>query len=116
MIRRNEGLTTTYNRFHDPEERDADTDTLRALHAEMDRAVLRAYGFDDLADAYTTDFLLDYDDDADADLDAAGATLDLFWDAPAPKRRKKKPWRLRLPDLVRDDLLARLLEENRRRA
>jgi hypothetical protein len=118
MIRRNEGLTTTYNRFHDPEERDADTDTLRALHAEMDQAVLRAYGFDDLADAYTTDFLLDYDDDADADadLDAAGDTLDLFGDTPAPKRRKKKPWRLRLPDLVRDDLLARLLEENRRRA
>ncbi|MFZ4738799.1 MAG: Eco57I restriction-modification methylase domain-containing protein, partial [Bradymonadia bacterium] len=49
MIRRNQGLTTTYNRFHDPEERDPDTDTLRVLHAEMDRAVLTAYGFTDLS-------------------------------------------------------------------
>jgi hypothetical protein len=115
MIRRNKGLTTTYNRFHDPEERDTDTDTLRALHAEMDRAVLTAYGFTDLAEAYTTDFLLDYDDDA-ADPDSESGEPDLFGDTRAPTRRKRKPWRLRLPDLLRDDLLARLLEENRRRA
>lgn len=115
MIRRNQGLTTTYNRFHDPEERDPDTDTLRALHAEMDRAVLTAYGFTDLAEAHTTDFLLDYDDDA-ADPDAESGEPDLFGDTRAPTRRKKKPWRMRLPDLLRDDLLARLLEENRRRA
>jgi hypothetical protein len=119
MVRRNEGLTKTYNRFHDPDERDADTDTLRALHAELDRAVLDAYGFSDLPNA--CEFLLDYDDepdaDADAALDALDADRDLFGAAPQPAaRRKKKPWRLRFPDPVRDDLLARLLEENRRRA
>ena len=43
MVARNEGLTKTYNRFHDPAEQSPDIVTLRDLHAEMDRAVLRAY-------------------------------------------------------------------------
>ena len=43
-----EGLTATYNRFHDANERSADIATLRALHAEMDRAVLAAYGWEDV--------------------------------------------------------------------
>ena len=43
MIAREEGLTKTYNRFHDPAEQSADIVRLRELHAEMDRAVLRAY-------------------------------------------------------------------------
>jgi hypothetical protein len=47
MIRR-EGLTKTYNRFHDISERDRDILTLRELHVEMDRAVAAAYGWDDL--------------------------------------------------------------------
>ncbi len=47
---RDEGLTKTYNRFHNPLEADEDIQSLRQLHAEMDDAVLRAYGWDDLAD------------------------------------------------------------------
>lgn len=43
------GLTTTYNRLKDPGCRDPRIVDLRALHEEMDRAVLRAYGWDDLA-------------------------------------------------------------------
>ncbi|MHC5732129.1 MAG: type IIL restriction-modification enzyme MmeI, partial [Nostoc sp.] len=35
MVRNNQGLTDTYNRFHDPEERDADILKLRSLHAAM---------------------------------------------------------------------------------
>ena len=31
-----EGLTKTYNRFHDPDDRTADIQTLRNLHVEMD--------------------------------------------------------------------------------
>ena len=45
MVRNDEGLTKTYNRFHDPDERDADIVKLRELHAAMDRAVLDAYGW-----------------------------------------------------------------------
>jgi hypothetical protein len=48
MQRRQEGLTKTYNRFHDPNERAQDIATLRELHAEMDRAVAAAYGWGDL--------------------------------------------------------------------
>src|SRR5262249_46999280 len=44
MVRNNEGLTKTYNRFHDPNEPSDDIRKLRQLHAAMDRAVLDAYG------------------------------------------------------------------------
>ena len=40
MIRSDQGLSLTYNRFHDPYEHDQEIEGLRALHAEMDRAVL----------------------------------------------------------------------------
>src|SRR5207248_10830393 len=43
-----EGLTKTYNRFHDPLEIAEDIIQLRVLHKEMDAAVARAYGWDDL--------------------------------------------------------------------
>ena len=42
-----EGLTATYNRFHDPNERSGDIAQLRALHVEMDHAVAAAYGWSD---------------------------------------------------------------------
>lgn len=48
MQSRREGLTQTYNRFHDPKEAAADIAELRALHVEMDRAVAAAYGWSDL--------------------------------------------------------------------
>lgn len=48
MLTRQEGLTRTYNRFHDPDETAADIATLRALHVELDQAVAAAYGWTDL--------------------------------------------------------------------
>lgn len=48
MISFNEGLTKTYNRFHDPDETSADIQKLRDLHVEMDQAVAAAYGWTDL--------------------------------------------------------------------
>ena len=48
MLARQEGLTKTYNRFHDPRETAQDIVRLRDLHREMDEAVARAYGWDDL--------------------------------------------------------------------
>lgn len=48
MLDRQEGLTATYNRFHNPEEAAADIVRLRELHAEMDQAVAAAYGWEDL--------------------------------------------------------------------
>jgi hypothetical protein len=57
MIARNEGLTKTYNRFHARGENGADIGRLRSLHHEMDVAVLRAYGWNDLAARAAPEFI-----------------------------------------------------------
>ncbi|WP_200335619.1 hypothetical protein [Thiocystis violacea] len=100
MVRNDEGLTKTYNRFHDPDETSPDILRLRELHAAMDRAVLDAYGWTHIPT--DCEFLLDWEDEEDDDT--------------ASGRRKKKPWRLRWPDDVRDEVLARLLALNAERA
>jgi hypothetical protein len=48
MKTRQEGLTATYNRFHDPKESSPDIQKLRELHIQMDNAVANAYGWNDL--------------------------------------------------------------------
>ena len=48
MLSRKEGLTTTYNRFHNAGETAEDIARLRQLHVEMDNAVAAAYGWGDL--------------------------------------------------------------------
>jgi len=48
MLGRGWGLTTTYNHVHDPADRDPEVQALRELHAEIDHAVLDAYGWSDL--------------------------------------------------------------------
>jgi hypothetical protein len=101
MVRSDEGLTRTYNRFHDPVEQSPDILDLRRLHDEMDRAILDAYGWTDIRP--TCKFLLDYEDDEDVDDDGR-------------PRQRKKPWRYRWPDDIRDEVLARLLALNQQRA
>ena len=96
MVDNDEGMTKTYNRFHDPNERDPQIARLRELHAAMDRVVLDAYGWTDIPT--DCEFLLDYEIDEET------------WG------RKKKPWRYRWPDVVRDEVLARLLALNTKRA
>ncbi|MEH0446684.1 hypothetical protein QA811_24140 [Streptomyces sp. B21-102] len=48
MLERGWGLTTTYNHVHEPADRDPEVQALRHLHAEIDAAVLDAYGWSDL--------------------------------------------------------------------
>ena len=95
MVRNDEGLTKTYNRFHDPEEGDTAIVELRKLHAAMDRAVLDAYGWEDIPT--DCEFLLDYEIDEET------------WG------NKKKPYRYRWPEAVHDEVLARLLDLNQKR-
>ena len=96
MVDSNEGMTKTYNRFHDTYESDRGIVKLRELHAAMDRAVLDAYGWSDIpADC---EFLLDYEIEK------------------ATWGDKKKPYRYRWPDNVREEVLARLLALNAERA
>jgi hypothetical protein len=92
MIARNEGMTRTYNRFHDANEMSADIVRLRELHTEMDCAVLRAYGWDDLADRAKPEFLTEETED---DHTYQGRC---FW-----------------PSDFRDEVLARLLKLNAER-
>ncbi|WP_419944006.1 Eco57I restriction-modification methylase domain-containing protein [Candidatus Poriferisodalis sp.] len=96
MVRNDEGMTKTYNRFHDPYEDASDVAELRRLHAAMDRAVLDAYGWTDIPT--DCEFLLDYEIDEET------------WG------NKRKPYRYRWPDDIRDEVLARLLELNGERA
>jgi hypothetical protein len=92
MVHNNEGMTKTYNRFHNPDDRGEDIVRLRELHAEMDRAVLRAYGWDDLAESAEPIFLDDTNED---DHTYQGR---LFWHS-----------------AFRDEVLARLLALNAER-
>lgn len=48
MQKNQEGITKTYNRFHDLNETDEGILKLRELHLEMDYAVLDCYGWNDL--------------------------------------------------------------------
>ena len=96
MVRNNEGLTKTYNRFHDANEEAPEILELRERHAAMDRAVLDAYGWRDIKT--NCEFLLEYEIDEEE------------WGG------KKKPYRYRWPDDVRDEVLGRLLALNEQRA
>ena len=93
MMRASEGLTKTYNRFHDSAERSTDIVRLRELHAEMDRVVFNAYGWDDLSARAKPIFLNESNEN---DHSYQGR---LFW-----------------PADFRDEVLARLLALNATRA
>lgn len=95
MIHNNEGLTDTYNRFHDSEEKSPEILKLRELHAAMDRAVLDAYGWTDVPT--DCEFIPDFTEEDD------------------DGNEIPKNIRYRWPDEVRDDVLARLLALNAER-
>lgn len=87
MIQSNEGMTKTYNRFHDSGEDSEGIRRLRELHNQMDRAVLDAYGWTDITPV--PEFLADYEEE-----DGTGS------------------YRLKWPDETRDLVLGRLMELN----
>jgi hypothetical protein len=95
MVKNDEGLTKTYNRFHDRDNREPDIVRLRELHTAMDRAVLDAYGWHDIKT--DCDFFADYTEE-----DEDGNEVE-------------KSIRYRWPDEVRDEVLARLLALNAER-
>jgi hypothetical protein len=126
MVRHNQGLTDTYNRFHDPEERNPDILKLRHLHDQMDQAVLKAYGWEDINTS--CGFALDYLDTDPKDLPTAAqdriASGDLFFPTAdeaiafgslVSTGKRKLPWRYKWPTATHDEVLARLLELNHQR-
>jgi hypothetical protein len=92
MVKNDEGMTKTYNRFHDCSQSTEDIQGLRALHAAMDRAVLEAYGWHDLAALAAPIFLDEINENDHTYQDR------LFW-----------------PSDFRDEVLARLLALNAER-
>ena len=97
MARNQQGLTATYNRFHDPEERDKGILLLRSLHGAMDQAVLRAYGWLDLELSY--DFFPDFEPVEDEYGEPTRVRIRYRW-----------------PNELREEVLARLLALNAQRA
>ncbi len=96
MQQNSEGLTKTYNRFHDPGECSSDFVRLRELHDQMDRAVLDSYEWSDIKLA--CEFIpLFNEDHADEDT------------------RRQQKYRYRWPDEIHDEVLARLLALNQER-
>lgn len=93
MVKRGEGLTKIYNCFHSRAEKSPEIVRLRALHAEMDSAVLRAYDWDDLADRAVPAFI-------EQDVDEGKST------------KTRLDW----PAEYKDEVLARLLALNAERA
>jgi hypothetical protein len=86
MVSNKQGLTKTYNRFHDREDSSQEIAKLRELHECMDRAVLDAYGWTDIVPEYNFRVQLD--------------------------ESEHYTW----SEDTRDEVLARLLEENQKRA
>ncbi|MFD1035449.1 BREX-1 system adenine-specific DNA-methyltransferase PglX [Sphingomonas hankookensis] len=93
MIVSGQGMTPTYNRFHRKGDTAPDIARLRTLHDAIDRAVLTAYGWDDLAEQATAVFLDEVEEDDHRYRNR------LFWPAP-----------------LRDAALGRLLLLNEERA
>jgi hypothetical protein len=132
MVNMGEGLTSIYNRFHNPDETNSGLLELRRLHSETDQSILDAYGWNDILTAcgFGLDYL-DTEDDAQlpdamqerissgelffCNADEAMAFEAQLRSHEAINGRKKLPWRYRWPDAVRDDVLARLLALNAER-
>lgn len=97
MVQNQQGLTATYNRFHDPEERDPGILQLRSLHREMDAALMKAYGWDD--PELTYNFFPDFEATEDEDGEPTRPRIRYRW-----------------PNELREEVLARLLALNAQRA
>ena len=93
MTSSREGMTKVYNRFHDPHQDFDDIRQLRKLHAEMDRVVLGAYGWTDIATEW--DFIC-----SPGDSEYGAVT-------------ERPRYQCRWPEEVCQEVLARLLELNR---
>ena len=95
MINNNEGLTDTYNRFHNiNEDREDIVKPVGSSFHKMDKLVVEAYGWGDLELEY--EFRLDYEDEEES----------------ASSKKKMKPYELRLTQELEETILAHLIELN----
>ena len=97
MVKHQEGLTTTYTRFHDVQDFDPDIFKLRILQQTLDEAALRAYDWLDLKLEYG--FYPDFDPIEDEDGESSRVRLRYRWS-----------------NSLREEVLGRLLDLNAQRA
>ena len=90
---RTEGLTATYNRFHDPQCHAVAIQRLWRLRAALDQAALEAYGWGDLSLKYAW---------VDHYTQSQSATV------PHQAREEECLWRYTLTPALRDELIRRL--------
>jgi len=128
MTTRDIGLTKVYNLFHSPAESAGDICDLRDAHAAMDEAVAMSYGWSDLCQAQGFQVVLPEDLESGESEQGAGVENVLPDDAftydrddalniearirLAYPRAPRLLWRYSWSDLVREDVLARLLALN----
>jgi N-6 DNA Methylase len=93
------GLTEFFNSFNTPHEESSGMCEVRHLQDVMDRAVLDAYGWQDIQPV--CEFFPEFDDEEEEDENG---------------RSKRKKFRYRWPEAIHDEVLARLLDLNRQRA
>ena len=93
------GLTEIYNCFNDPGSDCPEIDSLRRQHDLLDVAVLEAYGWTEIS--LRSDFIVEFPQEDEEDENG---------------RPRRKKYRYRWPDEIRDEVLARLLQLNRQRA
>ena len=133
MLSKKIGLTAIANSLNDPGSMGSWVVELRQAKSAIDNAVLDAYNWSDLQAGYGYSLDMPLDLDPDARLpeelqDRIDGGDIFFWDANdaldfqgqlqaygAIKAKKRLPWRHRWPDVVRDDVLARLLALNAER-
>jgi hypothetical protein len=127
MVKNNQGLTDTYNRFHDPYERDPALYKLRELHSQLDRAVLKAYGWSDIDPScgFTLEYLDIETDGLPEDVQQRISDGNLYFPSIEEASdfnsivftgKRRLPWRYRWPQSTHDEVLARLLDLNKQRA
>lgn len=109
MLSRQEGLTATYNRFHNPEEGAGDIVRLRELHVEMDKAVAGAYGWGNDEGGMMNDELKS--EEQNSSLSNHHSALDLGHDF----HETAQGVRFTVSEAARREILSRLLKLNHER-
>lgn len=102
LLKNQEGLTKTYNRFHDHDCHDPDIEHLRQLHVEMDLAVRDAYGWSDLELGHGW-------------LKTVTVTEKKNRKTGKVQSVEKVDWRYSISDEAKDEVLRRLLDLNHKR-
>lgn len=106
---RDDGLYAILAEFHNPEVTSNEITHLRKLRSEMDRVVLEAYGWHDLAQAAFYEFLPNNDNDNRFEEGLRSGTQ-----ASEPALCRITSYLFRWPNELRNKVLARLLELDKR--